>query len=593
MGRTKIVCTMGPACSTVEQMLALIDAGMDVARLNFSHGTHEQHGVTIAKLKEARAISKKPLAIMLDTKGPEIRIGKIFGEGIFVREGDRLAIVAEPIEGNAERIPVNPGFVLGSLLLGHRILLNDGYISAEVVEAGTERIVVQFLNSGQITTGRKLNCPDSIVDLAPLSDEDIKDIRFGVQMDIDLIAASFIRSAEHVVVIKKLLDELGAPDIQLISKIENHQGVANFDSILQVSDGIMIARGDLGVEVPLSKVPSLQKMMIRHCYLAGKTSITATQMLESMIQQPRPTRAEVSDVANAIYDSTSAVMLSAETAVGKYPVEAVRVMRTIVEEAERDFNYDAFFHQYSTRVYHDVPSAVTLAAVGTAYSSGGKAIFAFTHSGSTARLISRLRPKMPIIALTPKHKVYHQLAVTWGVSPCFCAEAESVEDAFAQASQFALCYKYVEFGDMVVLTAGSPFGISGTTNMMMVENIGDVLVRAQRGFGGKVYGKVLVVFSPDDIKSYQAKGHLLAITRADESYLPLLRQAKGVILQNHVDDIDSENYIMLVSKSMDIPAVVRADSACQVLKNGQLVTLDPAKGLVYKGVMLDDQCDAL
>lgn len=592
MARTKIVCTIGPACNTVEKMLELIDAGMNVARLNFSHGSYEQHAEVIERLKQARERAQKPLAIMLDTKGPEIRLGKVAGEGVFVREGDELNLVATELEGNSERVTVKPGLVVNNLEKGHRILLNDGYITATVTEVESDHAVIRFDNAGQITTGRKVNCPDSEVDLPAMTEQDLQDLKFGAEHDIDIVAASFIRSPEHVLSIRKYLDECGRREILVVAKIENHEGVDNFDTILQVSDGIMIARGDLGVEVPLSQVPKLQKMMIRKCYLAGKSSITATQMLESMIQHPRPTRAEVSDVANAIYDSTSAVMLSAETAVGKYPIEAVQTMRSIVEEAERDFDYEAFFSLHADRTYHDVPSSLTLAAVKTAHSSQGRAIFAFTNSGSTARLISRLRPPMPIVALTPNRKAYHQLALTWGVYPAFCAEANTVEDAFEQASRYAIERDFVDFGDLVILTAGSPFGISGTTNMMIVENIGDVLVRGYRGFGRQVYGKVQVLFAADDCKPYHVKDQLLVLTQADDSYLPLLKQAKGVILQNHMDDISSENYIMLVSKTLDIPAIVRADGACQVLKCGQLVTLDPQKALVYKGVLLEEDYHA-
>jgi pyruvate kinase len=349
----------------------------------------------------------------------------------------------------------------------------------------------------------------------------------------------------------------------------------------------MIARGDLGVEMPLSHVPRLQKMMIRKSYLAGKPVVTATQMLESMIQNPRPTRAETSDVANAIYDSTSAVMLSGETAIGRYPIETVHVMRSIIEEAEIDFNYRAFFDQHAPLVYHDVPSAVTLATVKTAYSSNATAIFAFTRGGSTARLLSRLRPKMPIIALTSQKKSFHQLAFNWGVIPFYYPNCQTVREGFDKISTFALENQLVSYGDLVVVTAGTPFGVSGTTNMMIVENIGEVLVRGHSGYGSRIHGNVTIVLTPETKEHYAVKDQLLVIAKCDESYLPLIQESAGIILQNHINDIVSEKYAKKIALNLGKPILLRADEACRILKEGQLVTLDPEKALIYKGVVLD------
>jgi pyruvate kinase len=388
-----------------------------------------------------------------------------------------------------------------------------------------------------------------------------------------------------VLAIKKLLSEEKKSDILVIAKIENSEGVQNFDNIVQIADGIMVARGDLGVEVPLSQVPRLQKMMIRKSYVAGKLSVTATQMLESMINNPRPTRAEASDVANAIYDSTSAVMLSGETAVGKYPIEVVRVMKSIIEEAEADFDYREFFTQHSTYVYHDVPSAVTLATVKTAYSSNAKSIFAFTSSGSTARLLSRLRPSMPIVAMTENEKIYHQLASNWGVVPFLSQPSKTIQDAFSKISTFALEQDLVRYGDLAVVTAGSPFGISGTTNTMIVESIGDVLVRGHIGVGERIHGNVSLVGTPDSKRPYAVRDQILVITNCDERYLPLVQECAGVVLQNHIDDTASESYILDLCSSLHKPVIVRADGAVNVLKEGQLVTLEPEKALIYKGVV--------
>ncbi len=418
-----------------------------------------------------------------------------------------------------------------------------------------------------------------------MTDQDTADLLFGCEQEIDMVAASFIRSAEHVLEIKKLLNSRQCSDILVIAKIENSEGVHNFDTILQIADGIMIARGDLGVELPLSQVPVLQKMMIRKCYLAGKPSITATQMLESMIQNPRPTRAEASDVANAIYDSTSAVMLSGETAVGKYPLEALKVMEDIIQAAEADFNCRNFFEHHTGLVYHDVPSAVSLATVKAAHTSNAQAIFAFTSGGTTARLLSRLRPAVPVIAMTPREKCFHQMSINWGVHPVLSHEYKSLQNAFAQLTSYSLDNNLLHYGDLVVMTAGSPFGISGTTNMMIIENIGDVLVRGLVSPGPTTYGKITLVLSTEAIMPHQARDRIIVIGQCDDTYLPFIHECAGIILQNSVDDISSEKYLLECMKNSQIPLLLRADGAFRVLKEGQLVTLDPGKGLVYNRIL--------
>lgn len=471
--RTKIICTMGPAVEGLEKILQLIDAGMNVARLNFSHGTHEAHAQVIADLKKAREMRKVPLAIMLDTKGPEIRVGQIKGGQSSLQAKQKLLLTREKIEGDETKIQITPAHVLDGILVGQKILFADGYIITQVKEVISEGVIVEVQNPGILKTQNGVNIPDFDVKLPAMTEQDIQDITFGCSQDIDLIAASFIRSADHVLEIKKLLLEKGKPEILVMAKIENRLGIKNFDSIVEAADGIMVARGDLGVELPLQEVPKLQKMMIRKCYKSCKPVVTATQMLESMIKNPRPTRAEVSDVANAIYDSTSAVMLSGETAIGAYPIETVEMMRNIITEAERDFDYREFFFHESRTDDNDVSFSVSLAAVKTAYSAHAKAIFAFTNSGFTARLISRFRPRMPLIALTHSQKVYHQLALNWGVIPVDPAPVKNAQEAFSLTSCFALKNDLAQSGDLVVITSGAPFGITGSTNSMLVERITD------------------------------------------------------------------------------------------------------------------------
>lgn len=583
MIRTKIICTIGPSVNSLDSITMLIEAGMNVARLNFSHGTHEDHLIVIERIKEARAKLGKAVAIMLDTKGPEIRLRSVKDQAIFLPAGHLWKLVKEDVVGDEERVAIAPASVLDRLVPGMKILFDDGYMCSKVVEVIEGGVVVEFENGGMIRSGKGVNIPNTSLGLPAFSDKDAEDIRFGCRNGIDMIAASFVRSADHVLAIKRLLYEEQCRHIPIIAKIENSEGVHNFDNIVQVADGIMIARGDLGVEVPIAEVPKLQKMMIRKAYLAGKPVVTATQMLESMIQNPRPTRAEVSDVANAIYDSTSAVMLSGETAIGKYPFVTVRMMESIVKEAEEDIDYKRFFDLHAGLIYHDVPSSLTLAAVKTAYSSNAKAIFAFTSSGATARLLSRLRPRMPIIAMTPHEWCYRQLILEWGVIPLMGKECKTINEAFHILSDFALEHGLVTEGDLVVVTGGSPFGISGTTNTMLVESIGNVLVRGAPGEGVVCRGKVAMALSYESRQPYSVHRNLLVITKCNASYLPLIEECAGIILQNLIDDQESELYAKEIAAKLGKALIVRADGAVSVLKEGQLITLVPEKGLIYKG----------
>lgn len=587
--RTKIICTMGPATTQLETILELIDAGMNVARLNFSHGTHEDHKKMIDNLKKAREMRGVSLAIMLDTKGPEVRVGRLKKDPLPLKKGEKVLLVPEETSDPAQ-IPITPRVALDPIEEGHCILFDDGYIVTIVLEKKAKGLLVEVQNEGILKSQKGVNIPGVKVPLPAMTEKDIEDIKFGCSQDIDLIAASFIRSAEHVREIRHLLYELKKSDIHIISKIENSLGVQNFEAIVQVSDGIMIARGDLGVELPIEEVPALQKMMIRKCVHTSKPVITATQMLESMIHNPMPTRAEASDVANAIYDSTSAVMLSGETAVGKYPIKTVHLMRRIIEESEKDFSFIDFFYQSSRIDSHDISSSISMASVKTAYSLGAKAIFAFTSGGTTARFISRFRPKMPIVALTSNPKTYHQLAFAWGVIPANPTHVNNAQEALEVTSHFAREEGIVTYGDLVVMTAGSPFGVTGTTNMMRVESIGEVLVRGHEGEGERIKGKIAIVLTPDEYAAKRAKGTIVVISKYEEDYHNILEDAKGIILQNHPEDYESEDLILDIAKEKAIPVIVRADEALRRLRDGQRVILDPKKGIVYKATLvLDDE----
>lgn len=579
--RTKVICTIGPAVNTFEKMLELIDAGMNVARLNFSHGDHPSHQKLVDLLKQARETARVPMGIMVDTKGPEIRIDRIKDGMISVKKDQNISIV-KTFNNQENEITITPFEVVESIKVGTKILFDDGYIGSEVIEMTENRVVVNIKNSGILKERKGVNIPDVILNLPAMTEKDIEDIKFAAANDVDFIAASFIRSAEHVLSVKELLAQEGKADILVISKIENAEGVDNFDSIVQASDGIMIGRGDLGVELDLARIPKLQKMMIRKCYHACKPVVTATQMLESMIVNPRPTRAEVSDVANAVFDSSSSVMLSGETAAGNYPIESVLQMKRVIYEAEEDFNYQDFFYLHSRKDYHDISSAVALSAVKTGYSANAKAIFAFTSSGFTARLVSRLRPEMPIIALTQDKKTYHQLAFNWGVIPFYVESCRNAQEALKLTSDFASERGIVERGDLVIITAGSPFGKKGSTNMMLAEYIGNILLKGINGVGPKIEGRVKIVLSSERHDPSSIDHDILLIPRCDQTFLPLIKNASGVILQNHLEDTDSEKYLFLLAKTFDIPVIVRADGAMSLIKEGDIVAMEPKKGLIFK-----------
>ena len=584
MIKTKIVCTIGPSCSDYDSIISLMKAGMNVARINFSHGSNEQHAQVIQSLKKARQYLQQPLAILLDTKGPEIRLGDL-SSPLEIHPGMILQLHKEN-DSHKDNITITPSHIIDEVQVGETILIDDGYVEAKVINKEPNSIAIEILHGSVISSKKAINVPNSTVTLEDVTEKDIEDIRFGCRHRVDIIAASFVRSVSQLLKMKEILKEEDQADTLLFAKIENRQGVEHFDSILQVADGIMIARGDLGVEIPLEEVPKLQKMMIRKSYLAGKCCITATQMLESMIKNPRPTRAEVSDIANAIYDSTSAVMLSGETAIGKFPIKSVEIINSIILATERDFNYRAFFDQHNYLIFHDVPSSVTLAAVKIAFATEAKAIFCLTHSGKTARLISRLRPEIPIIALTPSSKTYHELAINWGVIPLLWHACASVQEAFNKLSSFALEKGLVSSGDSVVITAGSPFGVSGTTNMVLAQSIGDVLIRGKSGYGSRVYGNALPLHDPEQPNKHIAKDRILIICRCDASYLPWIKESAGFIVENSTADSESEQYALKISQELNKPCLTRADLAFHVVREGQLLTIDPSKLLVYRGVVI-------
>ena len=471
MRRTKIVCTLGPASSDPKTIRELLLAGLNIARLNFSHGTHEEHAKTIETFREVRDSLKLPAAVMLDTKGPEIRLGEMDARYV-INEGDTFTVTSRDIVGNSTIASVTYKNLPNELKPGDAILIDDGKVRLRVNEIKDTDIVCTVEVGGKVSTHKGVNIPNVSLDMPYISEKDEADLLFGVEHQVDFIAASFVRSKEDVICLRRFIDYHGGHDIKIISKIENIQGVENFAEILRYSDGIMVARGDMGVEIEYERLPGLQKRFIRECYQSGKMVITATQMLESMITSSTPTRAEITDVANAVFDGTSAVMLSGETAMGDHPVLVVKVMAKIAEQAEKDaIELDAYNHMKYDIDFADTTNAICDAACTTARDMKASAIIAVTKSGESARRVSKFRPSQPIIASTPEKKTFHQLSLSWGVFPVLALEQQDTEHLFRHAIDCAKQIDLVKEGDRVVITAGAPLGVSGTTNIIKVQTV--------------------------------------------------------------------------------------------------------------------------
>lgn len=469
MRKTKIVCTLGPATDNEDVMRQLMLGGMNVARCNFSHGVHEDHKKRMDMVKKIRKELKKPVAILLDTKGPEVRVKKFKAGKVTLKEGQLFTLTSEEMEGNEERVSVTYDRLYEDLEAGMKVLIDDGLIEMSVEKVEQNNIVCRVINGGTVSDHKGINIPDVNLSMPYLSEKDRSDILFGISQDVDFIAASFVQCREDITQLRKLLDKNGGGDIKIISKIENRQGVENIDDIIEVSDGIMVARGDMGVEIPYEEVPIIQKRIIEKVYQAGKQVITATQMLESMIKNPRPTRAEAADIANAVYDGTSAIMLSGETAAGAYPVEAVRTMVKIAERAERDIDYRKRFFHYDRKGNPDITDAICHATCTTAHDLNSKAIVTVTKSGHSARMIAGYRPASDIIGCATTEKVCRQMNLAWGVTPVLIKEEKEVFSLFDNAIAAVEKAKLLEKGDIAVITSGVPIGISGTTNMMKVQ----------------------------------------------------------------------------------------------------------------------------
>ncbi|BEP29743.1 pyruvate kinase [Helicovermis profundi] len=581
MKKTKIVCTLGPASSEKELFADLVNSGLNVARFNFSHGDHEEQLGRMNMVKEVRAELGVPVALLLDTKGPEIRTGKFSVDVVNLVEGQDFTLTTDQsVIGDQNRCSITYEGLNNDVVLGDTILLDDGLVGLEVVGINGKDIKCKVLNAGPVKNHKGVNVPGVSIKLPAITEKDIADIEFGIEQGIDFVAASFIRKASDVLEIRRILERNDAFDIHIISKIENQEGVDNLDEILEVSDGLMVARGDLGVEIPTEQVPIVQKMMIKKCNKAGKPVITATQMLDSMIRNPRPTRAEATDVANAIYDGTDAVMLSGETAAGKYPVESVKTMSRIISATEEVLDYDAILASKTRQLVDDgVTYAVSHATVTTANDLKAAAIISATSSGFTARKVSKFRPKSPVIAVTSFESVRRKLSLVWGVYSLKIKEAKSTDEIFDLSVEAAKNAGYLKKGELAVITAGVPVGVAGATNLMKVHIVGEVLFKGTGIGNAAIIGRVCIASTPKEAELKFKDGDILVATSTEKDMMKFIERSSGLI----VEEGGYTSHAAIVALSLKKPAVIGAKNAISIMKDGDIVTLDSIKGIVYAG----------
>ncbi|MCE3021793.1 pyruvate kinase [Staphylococcus pasteuri] len=580
MRKTKIVCTIGPASESEEMIEKLINAGMNVARLNFSHGSHEEHKGRIDTIRKVAKRLNKTVAILLDTKGPEIRTHNMKDGVIELEKGKEVIVSMSEVEGTPEKFSVTYDNLINDVQVGSYILLDDGLVELQVkdIDHNNGEVKCDILNTGELKNKKGVNLPGVKVNLPGITDKDADDIRFGIKEDVDFIAASFVRRPSDVLDIREILEQEKA-NITIFPKIENQEGIDNIEEILEVSDGLMVARGDMGVEIPPEKVPMVQKDLIRKCNKLGKPVITATQMLDSMQRNPRATRAEASDVANAIYDGTDAVMLSGETAAGLYPEEAVKTMRNIAVSAEAAQDYKKLLSDRTKLVETSLVNAIGISVAHTALNLNVKAIVAATESGSTARTISKYRPHSDIIAVTPSEKTARQCAIVWGVYPVVKEGRKNTDALLNNAVATAVETERVQNGDLIIITAGVPTGEKGTTNMMKIHLVGDEIAKGQGVGRGSVVGTAIVADSASDLKDVDLSDKIIVTNSVDETLVPYVDQAIGLITEEN--GITSPSAIVGLEKG--IPTVVGIENATKEIKNDMLVTVDAANGKVFEG----------
>lgn len=580
MRKTKIVCTLGPATDNPQVLRGLFESGMNVARLNFSHGSHAEHKKRVDAFKAVRNELDVPVALLLDTKGPEIRLKDFKGGIVTLEKGKTFTLTGREVEGSEKIVSITYADLHKYLTRGNKLLIDDGLIELRVNEIEGKDIHCEVINGGIVKDKKSVNVPGIPIDMPYLNEQDEKNILFAAKHDFDFIAASFVRNADCVKQIKKLLEKEGKGDIQIISKIENSEGVANIDEIIKISDGVMVARGDMGVEIPFEELPAIQKKIIRKCYSSGKLAITATQMLDSMINNPRPTRAEITDIANAIYDGTSAIMLSGETSVGKYPLETVATMSKIARETEANIDYSNYLTNREKPQQHSVTEAISLSTFTTAQMLEAQSIVTVTKSGYTARMISKYRPECAIIATTASKKMFYQLALSWGVIPVLTETKDNTDDLFKHAIAKASEKGLIKNGDVIVITGGMPVDVSGTTNTLKVHIVGDILLKGKGVNRLKTSGTLYVVRDEDDDCKQFNVGDILVIKKTAPNVLPILKYASAIVTEEAHD----ESKAVVVGQVLDVPVIANAKGATKILKSGTVVTVNAAKGQISSDI---------
>ncbi|WP_130807684.1 pyruvate kinase [Senegalia massiliensis] len=580
MKRTKIVCTLGPSTDDEEVLTQLIKNGLNVARQNFSHGNHNEHKNRMDLTKKVREKLNLPIAIMLDTKGPEIRTRDFKNGSIILKDDQEYIITTRDILGDEHIGSITYKHLPKDITNGDKILIDDGLIELEVIDIINQTdIKCRVLNGGEVKNKKGVNVPGVKINLPAITQKDKEDIEFGIRNGIDFIAASFIRKASDVLAIREILEQNGAEDIEIISKIENQEGVDNIDRILEVSDGIMVARGDLGVEIPAEEVPLVQKMMIKKCNLAGKPVITATQMLDSMMRNPRPTRAEVTDVANAILDGTDAIMLSGETAAGKYPIEAVETMKNIAIKTEGSIDYEGILSSNIKLQEISITNAISHATCTTAEDLEAQAIITATSTGYTARAVSKFRPAAPVIAVTTSEKVRRKLNLVWGIHSLISKESLNTDDIIDESVSTALENEYIHNGDLVVITAGVPVGKAGSTNLLKVHTVGEVILKGT-GIGDRsAVGNVCIVKNKEDAERKFKEGDILVAINTDRDIVPYMEKSSAIITEKG----GLTSHAAVVGLNIEKPVIVGVENALEELKDGELITVDSIRGFIYRG----------
>lgn len=580
MRRTKIVATIGPACDDLETLREIFLRGVDVARLNFSHGNHEEHRKRIEKIKKLREELKIPIAIMLDTKGPEIRLLDFKdNKKVNLKAEETFILTTREVLADDKIASVSYKNLPRDIKVGAKILIDDGLVGLKVQKISGEDIYTVVENGGEISSHKGVNVPDTNLSLEALTESDIEDLKFGVEMGVDFIAASFVRTKEDIYNIRKVLEEAGDFSTLIISKIESKSAMDNIDEIIDASDGIMVARGDLGVEIETEEVPIAQKQIIKKCNLKGKAVITATQMLDSMMRNPRPTRAEANDVSNAVLDGTSAVMLSGETAGGSFPVQAVETMRKIVEVTEKSMDFSQILQRKIEEISNTTTNAIGKSTCQMARDLGVKLILTATTSGNTSRAISKFRPECLILAATPDTKVRRQLNLEWGVKSILLDNYEDIDLMISEAIEEAKKENYLSSGDKVIVTAGVPVGLSGSTNLIKIVNIEEIIARGTGLGKDKITARAVVVKELKDLVNSFKSGNIIVTKFTNKEMMPYIKIAGGLV----TEQAGYTSHGAVVGVSLGIPTIVGAKDIVEKKKTGEILSINSSEGTISEG----------